>query len=121
MRILYCESWSDLITSGHSGYIYSERIDPGHVLDVHSCFAYTADAENNDMIHIGIVNGGQKTKVMVKGLPTPELGISASKSVLIGEGDQVYAYFPNSDETDTIEIHVVGILYSLEEWRKMTE
>lgn len=121
MKQLYVRSWSDEITSGHSGYIYSERIDPGHILHVHNCFVYTAEAEDNDEVRIGIVNGGQNTKIRAKTLDTPQMGMSALNDFFLGEGDRVFGYFANADLNDTIELHIVGVLYSLDEWRKMTE
>jgi len=91
------------------------------MLHVHNCFAYTAEAEADDEVRIGIVNGGQNTIIRLRTLDTPQKGISALRNFFVGEGDQVFGYFADVDETDTIELHIVGVLYSLEEWRKMTE
>jgi len=121
MKQVYVRSWSDTFSTGDSGYIYSKRIIPGEVLHIHNCFAYTPEAALNDVIHIGIVNGGQKTAVRIRKCATENLGLSALNDFFLGEGDQVYGYFPNVADTETIEIHVIGVLYTLYEWRKMTE
>ena len=121
MKQVYVRSWSDTFTTGDSGYIYSKRISPGKILHVHNCFAYTPEAALNDVIHIGVVNGGEKTAVYIKQCLTQDLGFSALNDFFVGEGDQVYGYFPQAADGETIEIHLVGVLYSLDDWRKMTE
>jgi len=121
MKQVYVRSWSEVLPATPLGYIYSKRISPGKILHVHNCFAYTSQASTDDIIHIGVVNGGQKTAVHIRKCAAQDLGLSALNDFFVGEGDQVYGYFPDAVETHTIELHVVGVIYSLDEWRKMTE
>jgi len=120
MKTVYARKWSESVDASHSKYVFSERINPGHVLHVHNCYAHAPEREVSDITRIGVRNGGQDIFVRVRGGAIAKEGMSALRDFFVGEGDQVFAYFPDSDNTDTIELHVIGILYSLDEWRKMT-
>jgi len=45
--------------------------------------------------------------------------MNALNDFFVGEGDQVFAYFPDSDNTNTIELHVIGTIMTVDEWRQM--
>jgi len=120
MKQIYARKWSGTVDASHSKYVFSERIPPGDMLHVHNCYAHAPEREANDTCRIGITNGGQNILVRARGVPANSRGLSTLNSFFVGEGDQVFAYFPDADNTDTIELHVIGILYSLDEWRKLT-
>lgn len=119
MKIVYAEKWSETVNSSHSKYIFSKRIPPGNMLHVHNCYAHAPEREVSDIIWIGVRNGGQDILVRARGGAATKEGMCSLNSFFVGEGDQVFAYFPDADNTDTIELHVIGVLYSLDEWRKI--
>ena len=118
MKQVYCEKWSETVDASHSKYVFSDKIPPGHMLHVHNCFAWAPDREQNDLVRIGVRNGGVDVLVRVRASRLDNYGLSAYNGFFVGEGDQVYAYFPDADNTDTIELHVIGILMTLDEWRE---
>jgi len=121
MKQVYVRKWSETVEAGHSKYVFSEKIRPGHVLHVHNCFAHAPERGVNDIIWLGIRNGGEDILVRARGGKIEKEGMSALRDFYVGEGDQVFAYFPDSENTNTIELHVIGILYPLEEWRTLNK
>lgn len=121
MKQVFARKWSETVEDGHSKYVISSKVDPGHVLHVHNCYAHAPERELNDITWIGVRNGGQDILVRARGGAIAKEGMSALRDFFVGEGDQVFAYFPDSDNTDTIELHVIGILYTLAEWKKIAD
>ena len=121
MKQIYCEKWSETVETSHSKYVFSDRVRPGHVLHVHNCYAHAPEREVADITWLGVRNGGQDILVRARGGAVAKEGMSALRDFYVGEGDQVFAYFPDSDNTDTIELHVIGIMFTLDEWRKIPE
>ena len=121
MRQIYSRSFTVTWATGDSGYVFAEKIDPGHVLHVHSCFAYSPQRDANDDIIIGIRNGGQDMILQAQATLATQLGSSAPLDFFVGEGDQVFAYFPDAENNDSIGIHLNGVLMTLEDWEKMSE
>jgi hypothetical protein len=117
MSQIYIEKWSEVIDSDHLKYVFSDRIRTGSVLHVYNCFAYSAERDANETVQIGVLNGGTNVLVRSRAGSAAKEGVSALNHFLVGEGDQVYAYFPSADNEDTIELHIIGELFSLEEWR----
>lgn len=121
MRILYTESWSEKLGADHSKYIFSDRIPQGHVLHVHTCFAHAPEREATELIHLGVRNGGKDILVRARGPAVAAEGMSARRDFFVGEGDQIFAYFPSAAENDTIELHIIGHLMAFKDWRDMVE
>jgi len=121
MKQIYCEKWSETVDASHSKYVLSDKIPANSVLRVFNCYAWAPEREQNDLVRIGVRNGGADGLIRVRSSRLDNYGLSTLNSFFVGEGDQVFAYFPDADNTDTIELHVVGILYSLDEWRKLRE
>ena len=119
--MVYAEKWSETVDASHSRYVFSDKIKPGYMLHVHNCFAHAPERAANDIIHLGIRNGGQDILVRGRGGAVAKEGMSALNDFFVGEGDQVYGYFPDSDNTDTIELHVIGVIMTLDVWRQMRE
>jgi hypothetical protein len=121
MRQIYCRSFTVIFTTGDSGYVFAEKIDPGQVLHVHACFAYAPEREANDNIIIGVRNGGQDIVLNAAATLAVQRGLNTPTDFFIGEGDQLYAYFPNVDNTDSIGIHVNGVIMDRKEWELLPE
>ena len=121
MRQLYINKWSDVIDATHSKYILSDVVTPGYVLHVHSCFAHSPDREVNDIIQMGVRNGVGDVLVRARAGAIAKEGMSALRDFFVGEGDQIFVYFPDSDNGDTIELHIVGFLVSLDDFREKGE
>lgn len=121
MRQIYIRKFSETFVSAPGGYVYSDRVKPGHILHVHNCFAYSPQFAPNDIIVIGIKTVGQKVLIRARSPGVAAEGMSARRDFFCGEGDSIFAYFPNASDTDTLELHVVGCLLSLDEFREQGE
>ena len=121
MKQIYCEKWSETVNSSHSKYVLSDRIPSKQVLRVHSCYAWAPEREVGDRVHLGVKNGGVDVLARARGSGAVKDGMSVLNGFAVGEGDQVFAYFPDADNTDTIELHLIGVLYSLDAWQKLKE
>ena len=118
MRQVYINKWCETVVTAPSLYVLSERVAPGYILQVHNCFAHAPERTANEIIQIGIRNGIGDILLRVRGAGTPAEGMSVLNAFFVGEGDQIFAYFPSATGTDSIELHVVGCLISLDEWRE---
>jgi hypothetical protein len=121
MRQIYSRSFTVVWKTGDSGYVFAEKIDPGYILHVHSCFAYSPLRDKDDNIVIGLRNGGQEMILHAEAPLAVQKGAAVGTNFFVGEGDQVFAYFPDAKNLDTISIHLNGVLIPLAEWVKEAE
>ena len=121
MRQIYSRSFTVTFATGDSGYVFAEKIDPGQILHVHSSFAYAPERVASDNIIIGIRNGGQDIIMQAQATVATQKGATVDTDFFLGEGDQLYAYFPDADDGDCLGIHLNGVLMSRKEWEDMPE
>lgn len=121
MRRVYIKKWCETANSAPTLYVFSERIPPGQILHVHTCYAHVPDRDATELIFLGVRNGGVDVFLRVRGPAAAAEGMSARRDFFVGEGDQVFAYFPSATGTDKIELHVIGCLIPLAEWRMTGE
>lgn len=118
MRQIYSRSFTVTFATGDSGYVFADRIDPGYVLHVHSCAAYSPQREASDDVIIGIRNGGADLVLTGQALLAAQRGADVPNGFFVGEGDQAFAYFPDADNGDSLGIHLNGVLIDLKDWEK---
>jgi hypothetical protein len=118
MRIVFCQKWGRTVAATDDRYVKSDRIRPGYVLHVMSCFAHAPEREALDVLKLCVRSGGQDVCIRSRAANLAKTGMSALNSFLVGEGDQVMAYFPDSDTGDTIELCINGFLIPIVEWRE---
>jgi len=121
MRQIYSRSFTATATTGGSNYVYAEKIDPGQILHVHTCFAYSPLRDTSDNIVIGVRNGGQDMVLQAQATLAVQKGSAVGTDFFVGEGDQPFACFPDAETGDSIEIHLNGVLMSREEWEALPE
>jgi len=120
MKRVYCEKWGRKVAATDDRLVKSDRIRPGEILHVMSCFAYAPEVASGDVLCVNVRSGGQDVCVRYRGSPATKRGMSVLNPFLVGEGDEVIGCFPDSDTGDTIQLCIIGVLYSLDEWRKLT-
>jgi len=121
MRQIYNRSFTVVWKTGDSGYVFSEKIETGYILHVHSAFAYSPLRDANDHIVIGLRNGGQDMILRAQAPLAAQKGLETSTDFYVGELDQAFAYFPDAENNDSIGIHLNGVLMTLKDWEKMAE
>jgi len=121
MRLIYIKKWCETANSAPSLYVFSDRVKPGWILHVHNCYAHAPERAANEIVQIGVRNGVGDVLIRSRGAGITAEGMSARGDFFVGEGDQVFAYFPSASGTDKIELHIVGCLISLDEFREKGE
>lgn len=121
MRQIYSRSFTATFATGGSGYVFADRIDSAYVLHVLSCTAYSPQRVASDGVIIGIRNGGQDILLTSQRPLAAQRGVDTPTPFLVGELDQLFAYFPDCDNGDSIGIHINGILILLKDWEKGSE
>jgi len=119
MKEIYCSMFSEVVTQAHDRYVWSDLIGNGNVLHVKNCYAYAPERKANDRATIGIQNGATKVLVRSRKWNVESDGVSALNDFFVGEYDKIYAYFPDADSTDTISLHITGVLMTRDEFRQM--
>jgi hypothetical protein len=121
MRQIYSRSFTVAFTTNDSGYVLAEKIDPGQILHVLSCCAYSPERDASDDVIIGIRNGGQDIILTAQAPLAAQRGVDTPTPFLVGESDQLFAYFPDVENGDSIGIHINGVIMSREDWEDMPE
>lgn len=116
MRQVYNRSFAVTFLTGDSGYVFADKVPPGHILHVHSCVGYSAQREASDDVLIGIREAGTDLYLTAKAPLAAQRAVDVPKDFFAGEGDQIFAYFPDADNTDVLEVHINGVLLKLTEW-----
>ncbi len=121
MRQVYNRSFTVTWLTGDSGYVFADRIEPGYVLHIHSCSAYSPGRAASNQISIGIRSGGQDIIVTSQAPLAAQYGIDAPHDFFAGEHDQVFGLFPSAHNGDSISIHISGEIIPLCEWERERE
>ncbi|TES93560.1 MAG: hypothetical protein E3J94_01290 [Desulfobacteraceae bacterium] len=121
MKQIYTRIFTVTFSTGDSGYVYADKISPGNVLRVETCFAYAPERAASEEIILGIKDGAENIIIRATAPLAAQKGVSTENPFSMGEGDQLFAYFPSAEDADQLGIHVIGVLYSLDEWRKIRE
>jgi hypothetical protein len=121
MRSVYNRNFKIVFATGGTDYVLSDRIDPGCILHVHSCFAYAPERDANDNIIIGLRTGGEDLILVANAVAATQKGQSVSFGFYAGEGSQVFARFENAENGDNLGLHISGVLTRREEWEQNPE
>lgn len=118
MRQVYNRSFAVTFSTGDSGYVFADRIEPGFILHVLSCSAYSPEREASDDVIIGIRNGGEDLILTAQAPLAAQMAVDTPTEFIVGESDQVFAYFPDADNGDSISLHINGELHYRKDWEK---
>ena len=118
MRQVYNRVFAIPWLTGDSGYVYSERIQPGYVLHVLSCSAHSPARHASDNAIIGISQGGEEIIITAQAPLAAQDAIDAPNDFYVGEGGRVYAKFTDARNTDSIAIHINGEILPLCDWER---
>ena len=119
MREIYTGTWTEIVTQAHDRYVWSDPIQVGKVLLVNNMYGHGHEREAQDRIKLGLKNGATEILIRARKWANSGEGLSALNPFFIGEYDKLFAYFPDSDDTDTIALHVIGVLMARDEFRAM--
>lgn len=63
MRLEYQFRATEYYVAGHDKRVYGERVKPGWVLKVLTCFLHLPDSKANDIATIVVDDGGQELEI----------------------------------------------------------
>lgn len=116
---IYTEKQTETMTQAHDRYIWSEPVPNGKVLQVLNMYGHGHEREAKDRIKLGVKNGATEFLIRARKWADSGEGLSALNPFFVGEYDKLFAYFPDADDTDTIELHIVGVLMDRDDFRLM--
>jgi len=118
MRFEYQHVARETITADHNRRVCGERIPPGWILTVKSCYMYVPEIGTPDKVLLLIEAGPEEIEIRARGKEVGRLGISALNRFYVGEHQRVVGYAPNTEVEDKISLTVIGYLMPLWDWRK---
>lgn len=118
MRYLYQAQWTDTITAGHDLRIYSDRVRPGWLLEVHYCYLHAPQSKINDVLTLFIDIGGEELVLRSRARDSAKQGMSAIRPFHVGEHRRIIGYSPDADTGDHICLSICGAMLELKKWRK---
>lgn len=113
----YAVTW----TTGASAYVYSDQVPPGYIVHVKSCVGYSPQRDASDDIVLGYTDGAEKIIVTAMATLAAQFGVASPRDFYVGEGDKVFAYFPDVENNDEIELHINGTLITVTEFERGME
>jgi len=117
MRFEYQHVARETITADHNRRVCGERVLPGWILTIESCYMYIPEIKTPDIAAILIETGPEEIEVRVRGKEVGRLGISALNRFYVGEHQRVVGYAPNTEVGNKISLTVIGYLTPLLFWR----
>jgi len=118
MRFEYQHVARATITADHNRRVYGERVLPGWILTVKSCYMYVPDIATPDKLLILVETDPEEIEIRARGKESGRLGISTLNDFYVGEHQRVVGYAPNSGVGDKISLTVIGYLTPLWDFRK---
>lgn len=100
-------------------YLYDEKVEPSNILHVTHITAYHDTPTDADNIEIGLSDGISHHKLAHRQMSEDFEAIGRKVDIHVPPGWGVYAYFSTAAAGDDNELTVCGILYTVEEWKKM--
>lgn len=118
MRIEYQYRATEIITVGHDLRVYGERVKPGWILKVLTCFLHMPNSKINDVASILIEDGAAQYEIRSRARDAAKQGMSALNPFYVGEYQRIIGYSPDSDVTNEICLTVIGEMIPLNKWRR---
>lgn len=118
MRIEYQYRITTTISGIEGGYVYGERIKPGWILKVLTCFLHLPNSSQNDVATLTVHDGSQELEIRSKARDSAKQGMSALNPFYVGEYQRVIGHTNKSTDGDEICLTVIGEMIPLKKWRK---
>jgi len=118
MRFEYQHVARATITADDNRRVHGERVPPGWILTVKSCYMYVPEIGTPHIAAILIETGQGEIEVRVRGKEVGRVGISALNGFYVGEHQRVVGYTPDAEVGDQLSLTVIGYLTPLWDWRK---
>lgn len=118
MRLEYQHITREKVPFGTGFKIYGQRVKPGYILKVLTCFLHMPDSADKDIAEILVDDGGQELEIRSRARDAGKQGMSTLNPFYVGEYQRVVGHAPLSSEDETLCLTVIGELIPLKKWRK---
>lgn len=118
MRLEYQYRARDIITLDHDFHIYGERVKPGYILKVLTCFLHLPDSKIADVATLTIYDGSHEFEIRSRARDAAKQGLSALNPFYVGEYQMVIGQTSRADVGDEICLTVIGEMIPLRKWRR---
>lgn len=118
MRLEYQHRTTVTISGTEGGRIYGERVKPGYILKVLTCFLHVPNAKIADVVEILIEHGDDVLEIRSRARDAAKQGMSALNPFYVGEYQRIIGQTLKSTDGDHICLTVIGEMIPLKKWRK---
>ena len=118
MRIEYQHVERLIVTLDTGKWLYGERVKPGWILHVLSCYLHMPQSKAGDLAEIMIDDGKQLLELRSRSRDLAKRGMSIFNTFLVGEYQRVIGHAPDSEIGHEICLTVIGEMIPLKRWRK---
>lgn len=98
--------------------IYGERVKPGWILKVLTCFLHLPDSNLPDVATLLVDDGSQELEIRSRARDKAKQGMSALNPFYVGEYQRVIGQTSRFDENEHMCLTVIGEMIPLKRWRR---
>ncbi|GAH44311.1 unnamed protein product [marine sediment metagenome] len=118
MRLEYQFRAIEYWTAGHDKRIYGERVKPGWILKVLTCFLHLPDSKINDVATILVHDGSHELEIRSRARDAAKQGMSALNPFYVGQYQRIIGQTSRFEDTEHMCLTVIGEMIPLKKWRK---
>lgn len=118
MRQEYQYYTHTIITADHDHKVYGERVKPGWILKVLTCFLHMPESGIQDVAEILVDQGSSTLEIRSRARDAAKQGMSTLNPFLVGEYQRIIGHSPDSGVGEEICLTVIGEMIPLKKWRK---
>jgi len=118
VRLEYSHRAREIITADHDRRVYGERVKPGWILKVLTCFLHMPDSKSGHIANILVDSRTLPLEIRSRARDAAKQGMSTLNPFYVGEYERVVGHSPNSVLNDEICLTVIGEMIPLKKWRK---
>ncbi|MBA7493985.1 hypothetical protein ES702_04551 [subsurface metagenome] len=118
MRLEYQFRATEYWTDDHDKRVYGERVKPGWILKVLTCFLHLPDSEMNDVAFLLVDDGGRELEIRSRARDKAKQGMSALNPFYVGEYQRIIGQTSRFEENEHMCLTVIGEMIPLNKWRK---
>lgn len=104
--------------AGEWKYMLTDKVPLNCILNVKHMGVYSTAIASGDTLSIGFFDGTNYIPLYVKLQETPVSALAEHCDFSIPAGYQIYGYFDNIAAGETIELAVLGDMYTVDEWER---
>jgi len=118
VRLEYQFRAREIITTDHDRRVYGERVKPGWILKVLTCFLHMPKSKIGHIANLLVDGRPLPFEIRSRARDAAKQGMSALNPFYVGENQRVVGHSPDSNVGDEICLTVIGEMIPLKKWRR---